>query len=203
MTTLVPPPVRLRSTDRASLAAHFLALGPEDRRLRFGAALTDEAIRQMEQRIDFDRDEIFGVADGELRLTGVVHVAFYPRMAELGLSVLPAARGRGLGNALFERAVTHLVNRSVRQVFVHCLDENGAMMHLARRHGMRIVREGGETDAFLALPGPTPGSVFTEWFQERQAESLHLLRRQAALARSLIRLIEPGAVPSARHRLRG
>lgn len=203
MTTLIAPPVRLRGTDRAALVAHFLALDADDRRLRFGAALADDAIRQLEQRIDFERDEIFGIADDELRLTGVVHVAFYPRMAELGLSVLPGARGRGVGNALFERAVTHLVNRGVRQVFVHCLSENGAMMHLARRHGMRIVRDGGETDAWLALPGPTPGSVFTEWFQERQAESLHLLRRQAAAARSLIRLIEPGAVPAARPRGRG
>lgn len=185
MTTLIAPPVRLRGTDRAALARHFLALDADDRRLRFGATLTDEAILQMEERIDFDRDEIFGVANDDLDLLGVVHVAFYPGKAELGLSVLPAARGMGLGNALFERAVTHLVNRGVREVFVHCLNENGAMMHLARKHGMRIVRDGPETDAYLALPVATPGSVFTEWLQERQADSLHLLRRQALVARSL------------------
>jgi len=185
MTTLIPPPVRLRGTDRAALARHFLALDADDRRLRFGATLTEEAILQMEERIDFDRDEIFGVANDDLELLGVVHVAFYPGKAELGLSVLPAARGMGLGNALFERAVTHLVNRGVREVFVHCLNENGAMMHLARKHGMRIVRDGPETDAYLALPVATPGSVFTEWLQERQADSLHLLRRQAQVARSL------------------
>jgi len=189
MTTLIAPPVRLRGTDRAALARHFLALDADDRRLRFGATLTDEAILQMEERIDFDRDEIFGIADDDLDLLGVVHVAFYPDKAELGLSVLPAARGIGLGNALFERAVTHLVNRGVREVFVHCLNENGAMMHLARKHGMRIVRDGPETDAYLALPVATPGSVFTEWLQERQADSLHLLRRQAQVARSLFAIL--------------
>jgi hypothetical protein len=188
MTSLIAPPVRLRNTDRTALVDHFLALDNDDRRLRFGAALSDDAIRHTEERIDFDRDELFGVADDDLRLLGVVHVAFYPKMAELGLSVLPAARGQGVGNALFERAVTHLVNRSVREVFVHCLNENGAMMYLARKHGMRIVREGGETDAWLALPRPTAGSVFTEWMQERQADSLHMLRRQVMVTRSLIRL---------------
>ncbi len=189
MTSLIAPPVRLRRTDRAALAEHFLALDADDRRLRFGAVLSDDAIRHMEERIDFDRDELFGVADDDLRLTGVVHVAFYPKMAEFGLSVLPEARGLGVGNALFERAVTHLVNRSVREVFVHCLNENAAMMHLARKHGMHIVRDGGEADARLALPLPTAGSVFTEWMQERQADSLHLFRRQARVARSLFEIV--------------
>jgi RimJ/RimL family protein N-acetyltransferase len=194
MTTLITPPVRLRNTDRDALAAHFLALDADDRRLRFGAPISDYAIHQLEERIDFERDELFGIADDELRLIGVVHVAFYPDKAELGLSVLPAARGLGVGNALFERAVMHLTNRGVREVFVHCLSENGAMMHLAAKHGMRVARDGPETDAYLALPRPTPGSVFVEWMQERQADSVHLFRRQAHLARSLMAIFS-GAVP--------
>jgi len=186
MTKPIPPPVRLRNTDREALATHFLALDAIDRRLRFGAAIPDDAIRQLEERIDFDRDELFGIADDDMRLIGVVHVAFYPDKAELGLSVLPAARGLGVGNALFERAVMHLTNRAVREVFVHCLSENGAMMHLAAKHGMRVVRDGIETDAYLELPRPTPGSVFVEWMQEKQADSLHLLRRHVALTRSIV-----------------
>ena len=186
MTTFITPPVRLRNTDREALATHFLALDSDDRRLRFGAPISDHAILQLEERIDFERDELFGIADDDLRLIGVVHVAFYPDKAELGLSVLPAARGLGVGNALFERAVMHLTNRGVREVFVHCLSENGAMMHLASKHGMRVVREGTETDAYLELPRPTPGSVFVEWFQEKQADAVHLLRRQMALTRSIL-----------------
>ena len=186
MTTLIAPPVRLRNTDRAALATHFLALDMDDRRLRFGAPISDFAIHQLEERIDFERDELFGIADDDMRLIGVVHVAFYPDKAELGLSVLPSARGTGLGNALFERAVMHLTNRGVREVFVHCLTENGAMMHLAAKHGMRVVRDGPESDAYLALPSPTPSSVFVEWLQEKQADSVHLLRRQAQLTRSLL-----------------
>ena len=173
-------PVRLRAADREALTQHFLALGAEDRRLRFGATLTDDAIRALEERIDFDRDEIFGIAGEDLSLLAVVHVAFYPDgRAELGLSVLPPARGQGLGNALFSRAVMHLVNRGVREVFVHCIAENAAMLHIARKHGRRVVQEGGESAARLALARPPPASVLAEWFVDQNARLVHEARRAA------------------------
>jgi len=177
MTGAIPLPIRLLPADRAALVGHFLALDRDDRRLRFGAPLSDEAIRALEDRIDFGRDEVFGIPGGDLRLLAVVHVAFYRDKAELGLSVLPAARGQGLGNALFSRAVMHLVNRGVREVFVHCLTENGAMMRLARRNGMRVVRDGAESDARLALPRATIGSVFAEWIWDQNARCAHEVRR--------------------------
>lgn len=182
MTGLTPLPIRLREPDRAAIIEHFLALDAGDRRLRFGAALADEALCALEERIDFDRDEIFGIAGDDLRLEAVVHVAFYPGKAELGLSVLPGARGRGLGSALFSRAVMHLTNRGVREVFVHCLTENGAMMHLARKNGMRVVLDGTETDACLALPRPTAGSILAEWIWDQNARFAHEARRGARTA---------------------
>jgi RimJ/RimL family protein N-acetyltransferase len=181
-------PFRVRNTDRAALTTHFLALDAQDRRLRFGAALSDDAIRSLDERIDFDRDELFAIADDELRLLGVVHVAFYAGKAELGLSVLPAARGLGVGTALFSRAVMHLTNRNVREVFVHCLSENGAMMHLARKNGMRVVRDGTESDAYLTLPAATPSSYFVEWVHDRNAEAVQAIRRQAHFAKSFLPL---------------
>ena len=45
----------LARMDRAALEAHFLALGMADRRLRFGALLSDAAVRTYVARIDFDR----------------------------------------------------------------------------------------------------------------------------------------------------
>lgn len=177
MAGFTPLPVRLRNSDRTALTEHFLALDADDRRLRFGVPLSDAAVRALDERIDFDRDEIFGLFGDDMRLTAVVHVAFYPRKAELGLSVLPGARGLGLGNALFARAVMHLTNRGVREVFVHCLSQNGAMMHLARKNGMRVVYDGSETDAYLALPRATPGSVLAEWVWDQNARFAHDMRR--------------------------
>jgi len=194
MTGIAELPIRLRDSDRAALTTHFLALDPDDRRLRFGASLSDHAIRALDERIDFDRDELFGIADDDLRLVAVVHVAFYPAKAELGLSVLPGARGRGLGNALFARAVMHLTNRGVREVFVHCLSQNGAMMHLARKNGMRVVQEGPETDAYLALPRATPVSILAEWVLDQNARFAHDFRRGARLAIDAMRAVTPNPV---------
>lgn len=191
MTGTTHLPIRLRDTDRHALTQHFLALDADDRRLRFGASIADDGIRALDERIDFERDEIFGIAGDDLRLLAVVHVAFYPAKAELGLSVLPGARGLGLGNALFSRAVMHLTNRGVQEVFVHCLSENGAMMHLARKNGMRVVHDGSETDAYLVLPRATPGSVLAEWVWDENARFAHEMRRGTRLALDFLQAMKP------------
>lgn len=54
---------------------HFLALGSEDRYLRFGYAASDEQIRRYVDRIDFTRDEVFGVFSRKLELLAVAHLA--------------------------------------------------------------------------------------------------------------------------------
>lgn len=185
MSTITQFPVRLRTTDRQALVAHFLALGPEDRRLRFGAPLPDESLSQMVEAISFERDELFAVADNDMRLLGVVHVAIGSGPAELGLSVLPEARGHGIGNALFTRAVMHLRNRGAKEVFVHCLSENTTMMHLAHKHGMRIEYAGSESDAFLRLPEASTESMLTEWLHDKQADTMHAWKRNSLFTRSL------------------
>jgi GNAT superfamily N-acetyltransferase len=173
--------LRLRPSDRPALLAHFLALEAEDRRLRFGSPLRDEGIKAYVERIDFVRDGVFAVHDGAMELLAVVHVACTDEKAELGLSVLPAYRNMGMGSALTERAVMHLRNRNITQAFVHCLSENGAMMHIARKLGMAVVPCGAETDAHIRLAPPTPQSYFTEWLQDGNAE---MVRYLAAFAKS-------------------
>lgn len=163
-------PIReLARLDRAALEPHFLALDGEDRRLRFGAPLNDDAVRAYVARIDFERDAVFGVYDDVLRLIGAAHVARGDGHAELGISVLPADRGRGIGGALLARAYLRARNWGVRALFMHCLTENAAMMHLARRQGMRIVVDSGEADAWLSLPPADASSHFGEVFAQRVA----------------------------------
>ena len=162
------PTSHLREADRPALLAHFLALGPEDRRLRFGSSASEALLREYVKRIDFERDCVFAAHDDELRPVAVVHVATREGSAELGLSVLSGWRGRGLGNSLLQRAVTWLRNRGILAAQVHCLAENGAMMHLARKNGMRIVYDGAETDASLVLEEPTEQSFVSEWLEDQR-----------------------------------
>jgi GNAT superfamily N-acetyltransferase len=187
-----PSTIRLRASDRPALAAHFLALSGEDRRLRFGSPVRDEVLLEYVGRIDFERDGVFAVQDDYFRLLAVVHVAFSGENAELGLSVLGGYRGAGMGSALFSRAVIHLRNRGTTEVFVHCLSENGAMMHLARKHGMQVIPAGAETEARLLLEPSTPHSHYLEWVQDAQARALNRVRHNLRVSRAFFGVFTPG-----------
>ncbi len=175
----------LSRLQRPALAEHFLALGVEDRSLRFGVGLPDHGVRDYVERIDFDRDAIFGIFDDYVRLAGVGHLAHGKGYAELGVSVLPQYRGRGMGGALLARAHTHARNWGVPTLFMHCLSENGAMMHLARKQGMRIKSEHGEADACLELPPSDPASIANALFADRVALFDYALKSQAHAARRI------------------
>jgi len=137
---------------RASLVAHFLALPGKDLALRFGTPLPPRSIAAYVDRIDFGRDAVFGTHDDQRVLTGVAHVAFVDDFAEVGLSVLPAHRSRGLGRAMFERAMAHARNRSIPRLIMHFLWSNLPIMRIARRFRMHIVANAGEARAELDLP---------------------------------------------------
>ena len=164
----LPGPMRVKELserDRRWLLVHFLELGPEDRKLRFGAVVSDEFITHYVQHLDFARDAVFGVYEQDQVLAGVGHLVFVPRqalpllrqathktmVAEFGISVAPEARGLGIGGRLFERAAVHCRNRDVDTLTMPCLAENPAAMHLARKAGMEIHCEYGEANAFLRL----------------------------------------------------
>jgi RimJ/RimL family protein N-acetyltransferase len=185
MQTLVPLTLRLNSEDRRALLAHFLSLDAEDRRLRFGASISDTVIRDYVARLSFGRDGFFAVRDAHGRIIAAAHVAITESSAELGISVAPEHRSRGNGGALFARAVDFLRNRGIREVFVHCLAENAAMRHLAARHGMRLSSQGSESEGRLTLLPATPESHFREWLHDQQAAVLEILRRNGQLAHML------------------
>lgn len=159
----MPHPVHvLGPVDRPALHRHFAALEPIDLRMRFGRQPSSEWLRLYVEGIDFQRDTLLGVRGAEGRLDGVAHVALFDGAAELGLSVVPAMRRRGIASALFDRGALHARNRGVVELFMHCLSENEAMRRIARKAGMRILVEGVDTDAWIELPPPTPFSYGEE-----------------------------------------
>jgi len=134
-------------------------------------------VRAYVARIDFERDAAFGVYDDALHLVGAAHVARSGGEAELGVSVLSGHRGRGVGGALLSRAHLRARNWGVRALFMHCLTENDAMMHLARKQAMEIVVESGEADAWLRLSPADASSHFGEVFAQRVALFDYALKR--------------------------
>jgi GNAT superfamily N-acetyltransferase len=186
----------LSERDRRRLLMHFLALDKDDRLLRFGTVLSDTLVTRYVQRLDFNRDTVFGVFDGELELIGVGHLAFIPcdlkaggplttkkpRVAELGVSVSLSSRGQGIGVKLFERAAIHCRNEDVDTLFMHCLSSNQTMMHIAKKAGMDIRRSKGEADAFLILKPANPGSLLKEAVEEQVAIIDYIIRANSRVA---------------------
>jgi RimJ/RimL family protein N-acetyltransferase len=181
MLPLPPVPVQhLNPRHREDITRHLLLLPAEDRRLRFGRHMRDDMIREYVDGINFERDRVFGVQDADLNLIGFAHLALDPasRVAELGVSVDPSARGKGYGFALLERVVLHATNLGYRVLFMYCLAENGIMMHLARKAGLTLVVEAGEADARLKLDRVTPGDMFKEAMADQFALVDCMLKQQ-------------------------
>jgi len=164
---------RLDESARASLASHFLALPARDRYLRFASSVTPQMVARYVDGIDFSRDAVFAVRSTAIgnesrgALAGVVHEAFADDdVAELGISVLPAYRGRGLASALARRAIAYARSRGMRALAMQLLSENAPMLRIARKLGMTIVGRGAELFARLELLGRNRrlGSVFRDKF---------------------------------------
>jgi RimJ/RimL family protein N-acetyltransferase len=151
----------LGAADRDALHKHFAGLPHHDLRMRFGRSPDAAWLRLYVEGIDFGRDTVLGVREGA-SLVGVAHVALFEGAAELGLSVLPTHRRRGIATALFERGALHVRNRGVVELFIHCLSENQAMRQIARKAGMRVLVEGVDTDAWIELAPPTPFTLGQE-----------------------------------------
>lgn len=150
-------PIRtLTSRHRRRIAEHVIALPEHDRYLRFGYVATDEQVRKYVDGLNFKRDEIYGIFNRRLQLIAMAHLALAsdpknPNCAEFGVSVSADARGKGLGTALFERAVLHARAEKVDMIFIHALSENDAMLKIARKAGAELESYGGEVEAHLRL----------------------------------------------------
>lgn len=171
---------RLNPLHRPDIVRHLLGLPLEDRRLRFGHAIRDEAVREYVARIDFERDRVFGIHGASLELIGVGHLALDPakQAAELGVSVDPSCRGKGYGFALLKRVVLHAANLGYRALFMYCLAENRIMMHLAKKAGLTVVIEAGEADARLKLDRGAHGGALKEVMADQFALVDTMLKQQ-------------------------
>ncbi|MEQ1515715.1 MAG: GNAT family N-acetyltransferase [Usitatibacteraceae bacterium] len=168
------------------LIHHFDMLDDASTYLRFGNNLSREARRAYVEKIPFERDALFGVFADDLTLLGVAHLACVDGAAELGVSVLPSQQNRGIGSALFR-------NLQLGQLQMNCLTQNGAMMHIARAAGMRIVVDRADADAYLELPPGTPFTVGQEFLEQEVARLDWTLKANVDYLRRAIK------GPAARH----
>lgn len=152
---------KLHIHERPLFADHLKRLPPNDRQFRFAHAhVSDEVIDRYVANIAAD-DLILGCFIDD-RLVGGVHVAFADDLAEVGVSVDPDQRTLGVGAELFRRASHWARNRRAVKLYTLCQADNRAMLALAAKLGMRVHRESGTAEAFLALDPPDLVTVSDE-----------------------------------------
>jgi RimJ/RimL family protein N-acetyltransferase len=187
------PVQRLSASARDAYRAHITALDPDDIRLRFGSMIAPDAIAAYVDRIDFERDVVFGVRDEALRVVGAAHLAVLDdHAAELGVSVDSDRRRRGIASALVRRAAAHARNRNLRMLYMHCLAENAGMMQVARRAGMAVVFQSGEADAHLTLAPADPASLVGEAIADGVALVDFALKAQVNAMARIEHALRPG-----------
>lgn len=200
-------PIRILSAKhRPKIAAHLKSLGTQDRYLRFGYPATDEQIDGYVAKLDFVRDDIYGVFNRRLQIVSMAHLAFsvdpqWATCAEFGVSVDLKMRGRGLGARMFDRAMTHARNEGVSLMFIHALSENTPMLKIARKAGARVERDGSESDAYLSLQPANLDSQMHEFLEEGMADLDFQIKTRARQFLQLLRTMQEvrRGVRDARH----
>jgi GNAT superfamily N-acetyltransferase len=148
----------LNKSDRCALHQHFAQLSDQDLMMRFGRRPDADWLALVVDGFDFTRDSVLGVRDGEL-LAGVAHLALFDGAAELGLSVIPSCRRRGIGTALWVRAAARARDHGVRKLYIRDLPSHPTFCHMARRTGMQIHHEGPPHEVWVDVP---PGLDHTQ-----------------------------------------
>jgi GNAT superfamily N-acetyltransferase len=200
-------PVRdLHARHRDRILDHLMQLDDRDRYLRFGSATSHAGLARYVASLDFRRDEVFGVFNGELQLVAMAHLAAMPpngrpghisgshiKAMEFGVSVLPMARGHGLGGRLFAHAITHARNRHASHLMIHALTENAPMLHIAAKAGATTERDGPDAEAWLKLPPDTVATHIDSSMQSLAAEVVYRTKYHMLHVGNWLRaLVTPG-----------
>ncbi|HET7774554.1 MAG TPA: GNAT family N-acetyltransferase [Burkholderiaceae bacterium] len=148
----------LGPTDLPAIRAHYLALPDSDRLYRFGHFASDAAVLAHCEQLERRPVTLFGAFDAQGRLIALAEAAPYMSAMELGLSVLPAARRQGLGQALLAAAAAHAREVGYRRLYVSCLAENTPMRALARAAGMQVQCEGADAHGYLVIDDDVPAA---------------------------------------------
>lgn len=147
--------------------------------------VSDDYIAQYIKNSFNKESKWFGIDCIDGRIVAACHVAVLEGQAELGCSVEPDYRNQGLAQIMFDRAVTWLRTRGIQEVYMHCLTENGAMKHIARKNDMTVVSEDGETDATVEVKPASPFTAATDAYLDRIAMYDMAVKQQIKVFRNL------------------
>jgi len=151
--------VRLFDDSADAVSSHIASLNSHDQYLRFGYCIPAARISEYvaatlatvntRQRADF----WFGIKQGE-QLVATLHVAIVDDAAEFAFTTIENHRGKKLGQLLFARGYQLVTEYSIPRVYMHCLTENKAMQHIARKFGLAVMTQGSESEGSVNIQYP-------------------------------------------------
>jgi len=143
-TTALLRPVR--PEDEPAFVAAMERMAPEDIRMRFFGPIPELShdIAARLTQLDYDREMALVLerrdAAGDPENLGVVRFSADPdnQRAEFAIIVRSDLKGRGIGRLLMRRILDHARNRGIAVIFGDILQENTAMIDLARHLGFVV-----------------------------------------------------------------
>jgi len=103
--------------------------------------------------------------------------------------VLPAGRGLGLGQRLFDHAMVHARNRGAKAIVIHALTENRPMLKIAMRAGATLETSGPDAEAWLSLKPDTLATHLETTAQDVGAEVIFTVKSRALRVRQWVQAL--------------
>ncbi len=175
-----------RPADAPAILDHLRRLPPEDRRMRYCATISDQALAheatRLFQRAHFTLCAFDGpLWDGPFHRSGpiraVAEFVISGDQAELGLSVDAELRRRGVGAYLVQTASRLLAPRGVRTVTAYTLPQNRAMIALGLASGAWIERGPEEVEIDFDV-----AALQAAYLRRRAEQVFRLVPRRIATA---------------------
>ena len=193
-------PRKLTPFDKQKLIDHFMIdIVDDDRRLRFGYEAPDTSVQSyidtslenygyvnMWFVVEVDCFERFG---GK-KIIATCHVSMNKKTntAEMGCTVSPQYRNQKLGQELFNRGITWARMAGAENVFMHCLSENRAIQHIARKGGMTVVTiDPSEKESTIQIKQNQFEAGFKDMIMDQIAVYDASIRQQAFFAKKFMK----------------
>jgi ribosomal protein S18 acetylase RimI-like enzyme len=154
---------------------HLKGLPDEDKFSRFGYVITDYMVDKMMLEMCYHpSDHELWYARTEDTRVGWGQMSKNPDGSwELAVSVDKAYQRQGVGNKLISEMLSFAKFHSIPEVYMHCIEDNRAIQHLAKKHELKTKDRGaGERTAAIQVPEPTFIETNAQLWKE-QTEILH------------------------------
>jgi RimJ/RimL family protein N-acetyltransferase len=162
---------RLNNSHREKVSQHFKRLDSESLPSRVCSFMTESAIEVYVNKINFNKNGIFGIFNDNLDIIGVGEcVVEDNHKAEVAFCVEVTYQNQGLGGKLLERIVRFAKARGKTHLEMLCLKSNQKSQYLAKKFGLKVKHSlDGETLAIIDMDKNIP---LVEQFNENMDENL-------------------------------